>query len=87
MARAAQRRGGPPAEVLATLEEQLRQGAQLEEMVRSMMRRGWMGPGDMQGHGANSPVDDLIGGPWRQGGQQQSGGQGSSGQGGGSQGG
>jgi hypothetical protein len=81
MAQAAHRRGGPPEEVLAMLEEQLQQGAQLEEMVRQMMRHGWMGPGDMQGHGAHSPVDDVIGGPWRHGGQQQMGGEGSTGQG------
>lgn len=78
---------GPPEEVLAWLEEHVRQGMGLEEMMQQMMRRGWMGPGDMQGHGAHSPVDDVIGGPWRHGGQQQMGGDGSSGQGQGSGGG
>lgn len=70
---------GPPEEVLAWLEEHVRQGMGLEEMMQQMMRRGWMGPGDMQGHGAHSPVDDVIGGPWRHGGQQQMGGGDSSG--------
>ena len=87
MAQAAHRRGGPPDEVLAMLEEQMQQGAQLEEMVRHMMRHGWMGPGDMQGHGAHSPVDDVIGGPWRHGGQSPMGGDSSTGQGAGNQGG
>jgi hypothetical protein len=81
MAQAAHRRGGPPEEVLTMLEEQLQQGAPLEEMTRQMMRQGWMGPGDVQGHGVHSPVDDVIGGPWRHGGQPQSGGDGSTGQG------
>jgi hypothetical protein len=81
MAQAAHRRGGPPEEVLAMLEEQLQQGARLEEMFRHMMRQGWMGPGDIQGHGAHSPVDDVIGGPWRHGGQPPMGGDGSTGQG------
>jgi hypothetical protein len=87
MARAAHRRGGPPEEVLAMLGEQMQQGAQLEEMMRQMMRHGWMGPGDMQGHGAHSPVDDVIGGPGHHGGEPHSGGEGSGGMNGGSHGG
>jgi hypothetical protein len=73
---------GPPEEVLAWLDEHIRQGMGLEQMMQRMMRRGWMGPGDIHGHGGHSPVDDVIGGPWRHGGgQQQMGGDGSSGQG------
>jgi hypothetical protein len=75
---------GPPEEVLAWLEEHVGQGTGLEQMMQMMMRRGWMGPGDVPGHGAHSPVDDVIGGPWRHGGGQQMGGDGSSGQGQGS---
>jgi len=87
MAQAAHRRGGPPEEVLELMEEQVQEGMQLEEMMRQMMRHGWMGPGDMQGHGAHSPVDDVIGGPGHHGGEQQMGGEGSSGMDGGSHGG
>jgi hypothetical protein len=75
---AAMAQAGPPEEVLAWLEEHVQQGTQVEEMMRRMMRHGWMGPGDMHGHGGHSPVDDVIGGPWRHGGQQQMGGDGSS---------
>jgi hypothetical protein len=81
MAQAAHSRGGPPEEVLAMLEEHVLEGMQLEEMMRQMMRHGWMGPGDMQGHGAHSPVDDVIGGPGHHGGEPPMGGDSSTGQG------
>jgi hypothetical protein len=41
----------------------------MDGMVREMMHQGWLGPRDMSGPGGNSPVDNVIGGPGRHGGE------------------
>jgi len=65
--RVAARRGGPPEDMVAWLENRLRHGESMDGMVREMMHHGWLGPRDMSGPGGNSPVDNVIGGPGRHG--------------------
>jgi hypothetical protein len=87
MVKAAHKNGQSEEEVLETVEEQLEEGLKLQEMVQHMIRHRWMGTRDLEvGHGVHSPVDDVIGGPWRNGGVEPAGGESSSGEGTSSQG-
>jgi hypothetical protein len=55
--------GGPPDEVLDTLEKGLRNQHQLTQMVQQMWQHGWMGPADEHGgRGGHSFGDDAGGG-------------------------
>jgi hypothetical protein len=55
--------GGPPDEVLDTLENGLRNQHQLTQMVQQMWQHGWMGPADEHGgRGGHSYGDDAGGG-------------------------
>jgi len=66
--RLAAKRGGPPEEMVQWLQNRLRYGESMDGMVREMMHQGWLGPRDMSGPGGHSPVDNVIGGPGRHGG-------------------
>ena len=66
--RVASRHGGPPEDMVDWLQNRLRYGESMEGLVREMMHHGWLGPRDMSGPGGNSPVDNVIGGPGRHGG-------------------
>ena len=70
MVMTAQMHGGPPDEVLDTLEKGLRNQHQLKQMVQEMWQHGWMGPADEHGgRGGHSYGDDAGGGgPGSQGG-------------------
>jgi hypothetical protein len=55
--------GGPPDEVLDTLEKGLRNQHQLTQMVQAMWQHGWMGPADEHGgRGGQSFGGDAGGG-------------------------
>jgi hypothetical protein len=55
--------GGPPDEVIDTLERGIRNREQLGQMVQNMWQRGWMGPAEEHGgRGGQSHGDDTGGG-------------------------
>ena len=63
MVMTAQMHGGQHSEVLAMLEDDIRNQYQLGQMMQQMRQQGWMGPADEQGgHGGKNPMDDMTGG-------------------------
>lgn len=78
--------GGPPEDVVDTVEDGIRHRHQLSQMMQQMWQQGWMGPADQ--HGGHGPMDGAPGsGPGgQQGGQdKEHGGSGGHGKGGGGQ--
>ena len=59
MIRTAYMNGGPPDDVVGTIEDGIRNQHQLTHMMQQMSQHGWMGPADQ--HGGHGPMDGSMG--------------------------
>ncbi|MFH1755328.1 MAG: hypothetical protein ABIA59_06450 [Candidatus Latescibacterota bacterium] len=59
MIRTAHMHGGPPEDVVGTVEDGIRNQHQLTHMMQQMWQQGWMGPADQ--HGGHGPMDGSMG--------------------------
>ena len=59
MIRTAHMHGGPPEDVVGTIEDGIRNQHQLTHMMQQMSQNGWMGPADQ--HGGHGPMDGSMG--------------------------